>query len=212
MKRPLLFPPISTEHAAALGYVAAHWSLIEEFLGTLQYQLLGLHAIPGHAATAEVSTLQRIGTISALLNLTGKKEWIEEWEDIIVILDNLRNRRNDAIHSTWMMVGLDHRYTRRKARGRLTVKGGTMKSEDLVQLSEEMLDLFWKLTEFTVPLLQAGVSKIINQFHPPGWPVSILASNSQAPDPSPKSQPRNPRRVRKQRRKQQRRGAEQTSS
>jgi hypothetical protein len=95
MTRPLLFPPITSEHAAAIGYVAAHWSLIEEFLATLMYQLIGLHRIPGQVITAEASFIQRIATITALINLTGNAKWIEDWQDIAKVLDGLRTRRNE---------------------------------------------------------------------------------------------------------------------
>jgi hypothetical protein len=202
-KRPLLFPPITPEHAAAIGYVAVHWSLIEEFLGTLLYQLIGLHKIPGQAVTAEISYLQRVGTITALVKLTGKAEWITAWEDIIPILDDLRIRRNDAIHSAWSLVGSEHRKSSVRARGELKFKYETMHTSKLKDLSEEILDLYWKLTQFTVPLLQAGINKIVNQFRPPGWPV-YPRSNSQVPNSSRKSQSRNPKRERKRRRRQER--------
>jgi len=54
MRDPERFPPIKPEHAQAIGYVAAHWSLIEEQLGFIVYGLLNLHTIPGLAATAEL--------------------------------------------------------------------------------------------------------------------------------------------------------------
>jgi hypothetical protein len=58
MRDPERFPPIKPEHATAIGYVAAHWSLIEEQLGFIIYNLLGLHMIPGMAVTAALNTLQ----------------------------------------------------------------------------------------------------------------------------------------------------------
>jgi hypothetical protein len=201
MTRPLLFPPITSEHAAAIGYVAAHWSLIEEFLATLMYQLIGLHRIPGQVITAEASFIQRIATITALINLTGNAKWIEDWQDIAKVLDGLRTRRNEVVHSAWSLVGSEHRSTRISAKGVLKFKYNTVETKELTQLSEEILDLYWRLTQFTVPLLQAGVSKIINQFHPPGWPVPIPPSSVQAPNSSRKVQPRNPKRERKRRRR-----------
>src|SRR5271169_6264090 len=95
MRDAKLFPPIKPDHAAAIGYVAAHWSLVEQQLGFMIYSLLDLHTIPGWAATAELTMLQRIHTISAFVNLTGNETWINTRNNLALILDDLRNRRND---------------------------------------------------------------------------------------------------------------------
>jgi hypothetical protein len=55
MRDPNLFPPVMPEHAQAIGYVAAHWSLIEEQLAFMIYNLLGLHALPGATVTPEMN-------------------------------------------------------------------------------------------------------------------------------------------------------------
>jgi hypothetical protein len=210
MKRPreLLFPPISADHAAAIGYVAAHWSLIEEMLGVMLYQAISLHTIPGYAVIAEISTLQRLNMISALLNLTGNKNWTDAWSDLSVAMDALRNRRNDAIHSTWQVAGPEHFRTRMKAKGKLSITRGIVTTAELNQLSEDLLDMFWELTQFWVKLLQAGVGKIINQYHPPGWPVHGPQTTPPTPSPGPRSQPRNPKRERQRRRRELRRNQE----
>ena len=84
---------------AAIGYVAAHWSMVEQQLAFIIYEMLHLHTILGWATTAELTTLRRINTISAFVNLTGEKAWIDAWADIAVTLDDLRNRQNYAVHS-----------------------------------------------------------------------------------------------------------------
>jgi len=132
MRDPEIFPPIKPDHAAAIGYVAAHWSLVEEHLAFIIYSLLGLQAIPGHAVTAELSTLQRISTISAFVSLTGNQAWIDTWDDITKTLDNLRNRRNDAVHSTWRVVGPEHWHMRVKAKGRVSIKQGAISTTSLM--------------------------------------------------------------------------------
>ena len=62
-----LFPPIKPDHAAAIGYVAAHWSMVEQQLAFIIYEMLHLHTILGWATTAELTTLRRINTISAFV-------------------------------------------------------------------------------------------------------------------------------------------------
>ena len=169
MRDPERFPPIKPEHAQAIGYVAAHWSLIEEQLGFISCNLLGLHPIPGAAVTAGLNTPQRVDLISALVSLTGKQDWIDRWGAVASTLDGLRIRRNDAIHSIWQVVGPDHRGTRIKARGRVKIISEVLPTKALEGLSTEMLALVGQIDELTLSLLQGGAGKIINQFHPPGW-------------------------------------------
>ena len=203
MRDPDRFPPIKPEHAQAIGYVAAHWSLIEEQLGFIIYNLLGLHTIPGIAVTAELNTLQRISFIGALLDLTGKQDWIDRWGAVASTLNGLRNRRNDAIHSTWQVVGPDHRGTRIKAKNQLKITSGVIPTKTLEDLSTEILVLVGQIDELILSLLQGDVAKIINQFHPPGWtsPTQAQAQSQASP-----VRIRNPKRVRQQLSRAQRRG------
>jgi hypothetical protein len=50
MRDPKFFPPIKPEHAAAIGYVAAHWSMVEQQLAFMIYEMLHLNTILGWAA------------------------------------------------------------------------------------------------------------------------------------------------------------------
>jgi hypothetical protein len=195
MRDPERFPPIKPEHAAAIGYVAAHWSLIEEQLGFIIYNLLDLHTIPGMAVTAELNTLQRMHLINALVSLTDKEDWIDRWGAIANTLDGLRNRRNDAIHSTWRVVGPDHWGTRIKAKGQVKIKSEMLPTKALEDLSTEILALVGQIDELALSLLQGGAGKIINQFHPPGWtsPTQAQAQSQALP-----SRTRNPKRERQQ--------------
>jgi hypothetical protein len=195
MRDPERFPLIKLEHAAAIGHVAAHWSLIEEQLGFIIYNLIGLHMIPGVAVTAELNTLQRISLIGALLGLTGKKDWTDRWGEIAKTLDGLRTRRNDAIHATWQVVGPDHRGTRIKAKNQLKITSGVIPTKTLEDLSMEILVLVGRIDGLISSLLQGGVAKIINQFHPPGW---ISPTQAQAQSQASPSRTRNPKRERQQ--------------
>lgn len=193
MKDPEIFPKIKPDHAEAIGYVAAHWSLVEEFLGFIIYNLLNLHTIPGWAATAELSTLQRVNTISTFLNLIGNKSWIETWDDIAKTLDDLRNRRNDVIHSTWRVVGPIHWRMRVKARGRITIKQGPIYTPSLRALSDEILALEERVAEFSFTLMKGGAAKAFNVANPPGW-----SPPTQDQSPKSPSRSRNPKRERQQ--------------
>jgi hypothetical protein len=195
MRDPERFPPIKPEHATAIGYVAAHWSLIEEQLGFIIYNLLGLHMIPGMAVTAALNTLQRISLIGALLGLTGKEDWIGRWGEIAKTLDGLRTRRNDAIHSTWQVVGPNHRGTRIKAKNQVKITSEVIPTKALEDLSTEILVLVGQIDGLILSLLQGGVAKIINQYHPSGWPSPTQA---QALSQASPSRIRNPKRERQQ--------------
>jgi len=196
MSERSLLPPIKPDHAEAIGYVAAHWSVVEEFLAFLIYNLLGLEKIAGWALTAELSTFQRVSTISAFVNLTGKREWIETWDEITKSIDDLRIRRNDAVHSTWEVVGPAHFRLRVKAKGRVTIKQGPVYTPAIRLLAEEIQKLEERVVDFGTILLTEDAGKIINQPKPPGWPTPLPV-----PSQSPKAPPRNPRRERKQRRR-----------
>lgn len=177
--------------------------MVEQQLAFIIYELLHLNTIPGWAATAELTTLQRINMISAFVNLTGEKAWIDAWADIAVSLDDLRNRRNDAVHSVWEVVGPGHAHRRIKAKGRLSVKQGPVTTPVLSALADEILDLLQRLGEFTFTISVRDAWKIINQISPPGWPTPLPA-----PSPSPKAQRRNPKRERQMRRRAARRALE----
>lgn len=198
-KDPNIFPPIRPEHAAAIGYVAAHWSLIEEHLAFLISNTLGLHAIPGWAVTAELSTIQRVNMISALIDLSGHPEWINEWAGIIATFENLRNRRNDAVHSTSQVVGPAHWTLRIKAKGRVSIKQGPVYTPALQRLSDEILELEERIAVFDYEVITGGIGKIINQLHPPGWPVH---------PPTPRQSRKGPAHIPKRERRRRRRAKE----
>lgn len=192
----LVFPPIRPDHAEAIGYVAANWSLVESQLAFMIYSLLGLQTIPGWAATAELSTLQRVFTVAAFVNLTGNNKWIDTWDDITKTFEDLRNRRNEAVHSVWEIVGPTHWRLRVKARGRVTVKQGPLETKALNNLANEILVLLEEMGQLTFELLRDDAAKIINQPHPPGWLIP-----AQNPSQKLHALPRNPKRARQMRRR-----------
>lgn len=195
MRDPKLFPPIKPEHAQAIGYVAAHWSLIEEQLGFIIYNLLSLHTIPGTAVTADLGVLQRRNLITALIDLSGNTNWINQWNDLSSTLETLRNKRNDAVHAAWRVSGPEHIGTRIKAKGKVKIESSLVPTTELQEVSTEILKLVGGIDQLISSLLKGEAAKIINQFHPPGW---IPPAQAPAQSPTSPIQDRNPKRARQQ--------------
>jgi hypothetical protein len=149
-----------------------------------------------------LSTIQRVQLISTLISLSGENDWIDRWDGIATALDGLRNRRNDAVHSTWRATAVGHFGARAKAKGQVKIKYDLVPTEALENLSTEILALVDEIDNLTLKLLQSGAGKIINQFHPPGWTPPI---QSQGPSQGPPAQTPNPKRARQQRRRKGRR-------
>jgi hypothetical protein len=158
--------PVSPEHAAAIGYVAIYWSLVENSLGDMVGVLLGI-GVPevSHSITAELSTLAKAAMIRSLIDFVQNQEWLDEWDAIATRLNNLRNRRNDVIHSYWennkegVSIGV-----RTKARG--TVKFLVVKEDaaDLGVFSEELIDLADVILDFCDKTDRSGIAKLMTQF------------------------------------------------
>jgi hypothetical protein len=165
---PNIFPPISKEHAAAIGHVAANWSLIEGQTANLTYNLLSLHAPAGHAVTAEMGMIQSGYLVKALIALTGNEAWIIEWDEIAVVLEDLRNRRNDAVHSEWSVHADEHFGLRRKAKGRVRVTLTPMPTRTLEGLVREIKALEDRMARFSYVVIVGGAPALINRLDPPG--------------------------------------------
>jgi len=60
-------PQISAKHAAAIGYIAVHWSSLEDAINELIAQLLRTGEELGIAVTSELSIMQKQSMIAALL-------------------------------------------------------------------------------------------------------------------------------------------------
>jgi hypothetical protein len=192
MPDPAIFPPIKKDHAAALGYVAAHWSLVEEHQKYLISSLLGLQPLPGHAVTAEISVLQRLYAIEALVGLTGNKEWITEWSQIVTETNRLRPLRNNAVHAIWHVVGDEHWGMRVKAKGRVSVTFGATPTADLAGLSDEILALEDRIAKFTYKVVIGGASEILKQPSPPGHASAQAQPQSGQAPSRPQARARKP--------------------
>ncbi len=184
-----IFPRPSAEHAAALGYVAYHWTLVEGQLAYAITVLLGLHNHAGNAVTAELPMMARTNLAHTLIGLTGNVNLIEEWRLIETDLNAARAERNDMIHGVWEVVGNEHLRTRTKAKQRITVSVVSVSTAQLNELCERIHDLQQRIARITVLLARAEAYKTINQHDPPGPPLpSTQTSKSLSPDRIPKAQ------------------------
>lgn len=73
MDNPAIFPDVSEEHAAALGYVVIRWSAVEAAVAHMIYNLLTLHSPVGVAVTANMSAQAKIDLATTLIQLTGNE-------------------------------------------------------------------------------------------------------------------------------------------
>ena len=150
---PGVFPLLTEEHAAAIGYVAIRWAEVEGVIGYILGSLLSLQTHTADALSAGVSFLHQLNLISVCIDLTGSSKWIKEWQIITKKMDLLRNERNDAIHAEWEMVGADPYSTRRKARNSLKITFQNVPTETLNELSNKICLLADELIRFSHVIL-----------------------------------------------------------
>jgi hypothetical protein len=146
-------------HAAALGQVAASWSLVEDYCRLIIQLLIDLENEPGHAVTAEMSLIQRMNTISALTHCFRDHDLLSHWEDIRSIADDLRSRRNDVVHAQWQLSGDQNIMIRVKARSQVKVRWEPVPTETLIQLEKEITDLVDDLAWFQFQTAKRGLKK-----------------------------------------------------
>src|SRR4051812_41101630 len=92
------FPPLSKEHAAALGQVVVSWSVVEDYCATIIGFLFDADGEVRHALTSEMPFQQRLHIIGALVHCTRDQELLDHWHELAALVDTLRNERNDVIH------------------------------------------------------------------------------------------------------------------
>jgi hypothetical protein len=174
------FPPIKPEHAQAIGYVAAHWSFVEEALAGAISFLLQLPPTTRAAVTAEISTMNRMTIIRALVEASGDAELLSEWDILRVEIDRLRVRRNDVVHAVWEVVEPGHYAKRIKAKSKLKIEFGPVPTDELMHLSAEILELADKLVSFISGVIFSEAPKRLTDYLLP-MPQNLPP----APPPSP---------------------------
>src|SRR5580692_1391514 len=105
---PDIFPPIKPDHAQAVGYVAIHWSFVEESLDVAIQFLLKLPPTTKAALLSELSTIPKMTMIRALIEASGEEELLSEWKMLTTEMDELRAKRNDVVHGVWEVVEPGH--------------------------------------------------------------------------------------------------------
>lgn len=158
-RNPNTFPPIKPEHAQAIGYVAVHWSEVEGLLAAAISFLLRLSPVVKAALTAELSTINRILIIRALCEASTDPLLLSEWDELVKELNDLRARRNDAVHAEWTVVEPGHYARRIKAKSSLRIEFKPVATEELMKLSEEILDLSDKLVSFISGIIHSNAPK-----------------------------------------------------
>jgi hypothetical protein len=154
---PTMFPPIKPDHAQAIGYVAAHWSLVEESLTVVIGFLLRLPQTVREALTAEINTLNRTLIISALLEVGADQELLDEWHLLRREFDDLRVRRNDVVHAAWRVVEPGHYSKRIKARSKFKVEFKPVATEELAKLSKEIVEFADKMVSLISGIIFSNV-------------------------------------------------------
>jgi hypothetical protein len=166
-------PSISPEHAEAMGYVASAWALLEEQQAWLIGNLLDLQDEVGAVLTTEMSELQRLNIITALITLAGKAKWMDEWAAISNEVQRLRPLKNNAIHSvTWGYSAEDlsirrysaqHLSARVRPKGKVAISYAPAETGELFQLAQSIRDLTLWQTKFSTKLIAKGAAKRLNR-------------------------------------------------
>ncbi len=194
LNKPDVYPPISEEQAAAIGFVAVRWTDVEGSLRTVFRDLLGLNWIVSDAVSAEMPVLLLTNIIHSLVHLTGNPGWIAEWKAIEQRLSDLRPKRNDTVHAFWSLIGAEHVSFRVQSRRTLQVRMTKVAAHDLNELSDAILSLADDITNFasTVSSGQSGsrAQDLLSQDVPPG---TNLTPASSTPIPKARGQARPPK-------------------
>jgi hypothetical protein len=105
------------------AYVAVFWSLAEDSLAWIIHILIDQYQREaGIAITADLSAVRRIDTITTLMASVRNRAWFDEWCRIADVANDIRTRRNDAVHAVWMRRGADQHTLHAKARGKVRLE------------------------------------------------------------------------------------------
>lgn len=156
-----------------MGYVVSAWALLEEHHAWLIGNLLNLQEEVCAALIAEMSELQRLNVITALVTLAGKAKWMDEWAAISNEVQRLRPLRNNAIHSvTWGYSAEDlsirrysaqHMGARVNARGKVSITHAPAETSELFLLAQSIRDLTLWQAKFNIKLKEKGAAKRLNR-------------------------------------------------
>jgi hypothetical protein len=153
------FPPLEKDHAAALGQVAASWSILEGFCEGIIHFLLDLDGELRFAVTGEMSYLAQINTVGAMLFAARDQELFDHWSDLTGIMNKLRTQRNDLIHGQWEPGLFETALSRAKARGRVRLTKRTVTVAEIIDLETRIIDAVDQLAWFSHQIARRGFRK-----------------------------------------------------
>lgn len=104
---------LTDEHYRAIGLIAAEWSVLEIALETAIIQYISDEWDDGRVLTVELGNVARVNAIIALAKLNMERADKEsfnyitpdQFATLVKIcnkIDNLRTRRNEAVHAYWL--------------------------------------------------------------------------------------------------------------
>jgi hypothetical protein len=175
------FPQLSKDHAAALGQIAASWSMVEEYCGLLITFLTELEPVQ-FAVLSEISFQQRLSIISALIFETREQDLFDHWNDMLPTLDCLRIARNHLVHGEWRTLADSHLVYRVTARRRVQFKFVTATVEYMTELEGRIIDMVDQLSWLTSEIAKRGFKKLFSDARtkPPLDPTQSLKARALA--------------------------------
>ena len=168
LNRPDAFPLVSEEHAASIGYVAIRWAAVEGAVGRLMIPLLNIELLPAIAIAAANPELTVLNMVTVLVNLSGDEEATDKWKLLHARHEELRPRRNDAIHAQWQVAGGMNAAFRVKGREHLRLNYELIETTTLDSLANDILALAEDITAFEAFLRNRRIHEPIFGNPPPG--------------------------------------------
>jgi len=184
---PEIFPLVSEEHAAAIGYVAIRWAEVEAAMNHLVAILLQIDGPAAHALTADRPGVAVSNLVNVLMHLSGDIDAINEWKNLSSRYEKLRPLRNDAIHAEWQVSGNNHMALRRKPKAGTLFSFKAIETSSLNHLSDAALEFAEELVSFVSrTILPRGIPKKVVSLYPPGlYEMQPLLAHPTKPTPPP---------------------------
>lgn len=171
---PDIFKPISKDHAAAIGYVAAHWSAVELSIASLAERLSGMGKYAAGAVLLNTPHLGQLNIVDVWLNLLGSDLHLAEWALIRKEIERLRPLRNQIVHCEWNVSGDDHYIHYAKAKTFYTLRFETVTADELNKVADECTLLCDSISVFSYNLMVIRASQPINAPNPPGLARNLV--------------------------------------
>jgi hypothetical protein len=147
----------------ALGTFAAEFALLEAYIATTIWGILGLNRKDGLSVTADLPTLKSINLLSSVGKLKFEDDKPEAWEKLKSLVNEMMNQntqRNRLLHNPWFFDSRDQ-LLRAKF---ITTRNGKLQETSLELSESELLEHIQTVSEISDALLKFqedfGVSPI----------------------------------------------------